>query len=111
MGYCSVHAALHNAFAARRVEIKNNQWSYLYNSARWHKERAEWLERNPECVVCGEVAIIVDHIIAHRGDVDLFWDKDNWQSLCKRCHSRKTLYEERRRQVAEGEGRPYTMSK
>ncbi|WP_143035082.1 HNH endonuclease [Marininema mesophilum] len=27
---------------------------------------------------------------------DLFWDKDNWQSLCKRCHDRKTAIEDGR---------------
>ena len=31
-------------------------------------------------------ATVVDHIIPHKGDSDLFWDESNWQSLCKRCH-------------------------
>lgn len=31
-------------------------------------------------------ATIVDHVIPHRGDQQLFWDKSNWQSLCKHCH-------------------------
>lgn len=31
-------------------------------------------------------ASVVDHKIAHRGDMTLFWDKANWQSLCKPCH-------------------------
>jgi len=31
-------------------------------------------------------ATVVDHITPHRGDMTLFWDKSNWQSLCKRCH-------------------------
>lgn len=43
------------------------------------------------CVMCaehGEVkpAAVVDHIIPHKGDRHLFWDSDNWQSLCKHCH-------------------------
>ena len=32
------------------------------------------------------MATIVDHKIPHRGNYELFWDSDNWQSLCKRCH-------------------------
>jgi 5-methylcytosine-specific restriction enzyme A len=33
------------------------------------------------------VATIVDHKIPHKGDYDLFWNQDNWQSLCASCHS------------------------
>lgn len=29
---------------------------------------------------------VVDHIEAHRGDMALFWDRNNWQTLCKPCH-------------------------
>lgn len=29
---------------------------------------------------------MVDHIIPHKGDMTLFWDPDNWQSLCFWCH-------------------------
>jgi len=31
-------------------------------------------------------ANIVDHMKPHRGDPVLFFDFDNTQSLCKRCH-------------------------
>jgi hypothetical protein len=31
-------------------------------------------------------AVVVDHIVPHRGDMKLFWDSGNWQSLCKTCH-------------------------
>jgi len=33
----------------------------------------------------------VDHIRDHKGDWALFTDRDNLQSLCHRCHSRKTM--------------------
>lgn len=39
-------------------------------------------------------AEVTDHIIPHRGGIDLFWNRDNWQSLCKRCHDRKTAMED-----------------
>ena len=35
-------------------------------------------------------ASVVDHIIPHRGDEALFWDRSNWQALCHRHHSIKT---------------------
>ncbi|MEM8866506.1 MAG: HNH endonuclease signature motif containing protein [Planctomycetota bacterium] len=35
-------------------------------------------------------ASVVDHIKRHEGCQVLFWDRKNWQSLCKRCHDRKT---------------------
>lgn len=29
---------------------------------------------------------MVDHVTPHKGDRDLFLDRDNLQLLCKRCH-------------------------
>jgi 5-methylcytosine-specific restriction protein A len=29
----------------------------------------------------------VDHIIPHKNDMIIFWDEDNWESLCSHCHS------------------------
>lgn len=63
--------------------------------SRWRKARAAFLQRNPLCNECmkhGRLtpATVVDHVIPHRGDQKLFWDEDNWQALCKRCHDRKT---------------------
>ena len=34
--------------------------------------------------------LLLDRVIPHRGDQNLFWDEDNWQALCKSCHDRKT---------------------
>jgi hypothetical protein len=36
----------------------------------------------------GKVAAakIVDHVIPHKGNLKLFWDRANWQPLCKACH-------------------------
>lgn len=62
---------------------------------KWQKARKRFLEENPLCVICQakqlvKAARIVDHIIPHKGNADLFWDKRNWQALCASCHSRKT---------------------
>lgn len=66
---------------------------------RWQKARLTFLKREPLCVECkrrGSITLarIVDHVIAHRGDQDLFWDTSNWQALCKRCHDTKTATED-----------------
>lgn len=73
--------------------------------SRWQKARAGWLASHPLCVMCerdGRVteATVVDHVVPHRlawalasGDAGAiaaararFWDRDNWQSLCKAHH-------------------------
>jgi 5-methylcytosine-specific restriction enzyme A len=52
-----------------------------------------FLSQNPLCVFCKKYenrdteAVIVDHIIPHKGDYSLFWDSNNWQSLCATHHS------------------------
>lgn len=58
------------------------------------------MKDNPLCRRCLLLdklvpAQVVDHIRPHRGDMFLFWDRANWQSLCKRCHDRKTASEDR----------------
>jgi 5-methylcytosine-specific restriction protein A len=37
---------------------------------------------------------VVDHKVPHRGDMKLFWDRNNWQSMAKECHDRKTASED-----------------
>ena len=67
--------------------------------ARWQKVRLSFLRNNPLCAECYKIdaltaATVVDHIEPHKGDQSLFWDQDNWQSLCKQCHDRKTARED-----------------
>ncbi|ENU1229340.1 HNH endonuclease [Providencia rettgeri] len=73
---------------------------------RWAKVRLSFLNENPLCVMCKEqgritAATVVDHIIPHRlrdalasGDTEwiakaqkLFWDTNNYQSLCASHHN------------------------
>lgn len=65
---------------------------------RWHKASRMYLHRHSLCAECLEegittVATVVDHIIPHHGDPELFWDESNWQPLCKMHHDRKTAKE------------------
>lgn len=62
---------------------------------KWRIVSKQYLQSNPYCVDCLSKDIVkaskvVDHIIPHKGDYDLFWDQDNWQALCKQCHDSKT---------------------
>ena len=59
----------------------------------WQKARLDFLQSNPLCVMCLAMkpsrvkeAQVVDHIIPHKGDQGLFWDRGNWQALCKMHH-------------------------
>lgn len=66
---------------------------------KWRKESKMYLQANPLCVHCQQqgkivLAECVDHIVPHKGNMRLFWDVSNWQSLCNSCHSRKTVKED-----------------
>jgi len=65
----------------------------LYATRQWKELRAQVLrEANGRCATknCARPACIVDHVRPHRGSNSLFFDRDNLQALCKRCHDRKT---------------------
>ncbi len=73
---------------------RGNATSRGYDS-KWRKAREDFLRKNPLCLQCrreGRLtpATVVDHIVPHRGDLRLFWDRCNWQPLCKDCHDIKT---------------------
>ena len=62
---------------------------------KWQKARLQFLDQNPLCAQCQRdgcvtPATVVDHIVPHRGNQDLFWNRKNWQALCKACHDLKT---------------------
>lgn len=66
----------------------------------WEIARAAHLRAEPLCRMCRQAgrttsASVVDHITPHRGDMTLFWDASNWQSLCKPCHDGAKQREER----------------
>ena len=73
----------------------------------WQKARKNYLLFNPYCVMCAGrgvyvTATVVDHIIPHEGHAQLFWDRRNWQALCKSCHDSKTAHDDRLRRSNEG---------
>lgn len=90
--YCAEHAPLH-----RQEQRTTTEKGY---GTRWQKESRAFLRANPLCIRCKAQgrytkATVVDHIVPHRGDPILFWDRSNWQPLCKECHDHKTMTEDR----------------
>jgi 5-methylcytosine-specific restriction enzyme A len=66
---------------------------------RWQRESKAFLQEHPFCKRClarGKTvpAVVVDHIQPHCDDPELFWDRDNWQGLCKSDHDQKTATED-----------------
>ncbi len=82
-----------------RLPTPSDGWARWYKSKRWRSARAWYLRHNPLCVTCEKegrliTAKVVDHIVPRKGDFKLFWDIENWQGLCVRCHNRKTATED-----------------
>ena len=96
---------------------------------KWQQARAAYLVKHPFCAYClreagisyeqDAVAIgiacadkgiglpyaqVVDHVEPHRGDMKLFWDSTNWQSLCTTHHSRDKQREESGGRTIDGTG-------
>lgn len=95
MGRCERHVYL----VRKEVDARRGSSSERGYGAAWAKSRAGHLRNNPLCVKCQHdgrltAASVVDHIVPHRGDKQLFWDRSNWQSLCKPCHDAKTARED-----------------
>ena len=89
--YCKQHESLH----PEKVRSASDR-GY---DGRWRKARKQFLNSHPLCVECIKEgryvkATDVDHIIPHRGDQKLFWDRGNWQALCHHHHSMKTRRED-----------------
>ena len=91
-GYCPAHKPK----AARK---ESASWHHLYSDPRYHwaQRRTAQLLAEPFCRECSKrglrvKATDVDHIVPHRGNLELF-AKGDLQSLCHHCHSRKTMAE------------------
>lgn len=101
--HCDEHLAEVKARAAAgKQQAKHSAvaraGAQFYRTKRWKQARLAFLNAHPLCADCGEVGLVVeatevDHVVPHRGDPALMWDRSNWQALCKSCHSRKTARE------------------
>lgn len=102
--YCEKHAKITEEKQKQQKE-KRREFHTTYKDERgkniygwqWQKARKAYLLENPFCGHCLLMqpkqytqAKIVDHIKPHKGDIILFWDRSNWQGLCKFHHDVKT---------------------
>jgi 5-methylcytosine-specific restriction protein A len=89
-GYCDTHKPK----AQQRISPSKRGYT-----REWDKQSKLFLAEHPWCTEClkhgkRELATETDHIIPHKGNMILFWDKNNWQGLCHWCHSQKTAKED-----------------
>ena len=100
--YCGKHesdAAVKKKENQRQYDnIRGTRTARGYDN-RWLKASKEFAREFPLCANCEKKGIIklgqcTDHIVPHKGDVELFWDRSNWQRLCNVCHGEKTAAED-----------------
>lgn len=94
-GYCEPHTKQRTREVdSRRGTAKERGYTY-----RWRQARAAFLAECPLCRECEKAgrltaATVVDHVVPHKGNDTLFWERGNWQPLCASCHSVKTATED-----------------
>lgn len=98
--YCPAHKKIIN----KQIESARKSSTQRGYGYKWQKVSKAYLAKHPWCVCeeCkgrdlldgGKIANVVDHIKPHRGDMDLFWDRTNWQSMNDVCHNKKTAKED-----------------
>ena len=86
-GYCAecIAAGRNETVVARRSKVADP----FYLGAPWRRFRAWWMSRHPLCARCGRPGVLVDHVVPiSAGGARLH--PSNVQTLCSRCHNRKT---------------------
>lgn len=71
--------------------MSKKSWHHLYKTKQWQELRGAQLRACPLCAYCralnmDSAATVADHKKPHKGDLVLFFDPTNLQSLCKTCH-------------------------
>lgn len=103
-GYCDKHKEeneIKNKEHKKELDRQRLSSAERGYDSKWRKSRKIFLQQHPLCVECLKeniitTATIVDHIVPHKGDRKLFWDRSNWQPLCKKHHDIKTAKEDGR---------------
>ena len=103
-GRCKKHGRAHER--ETRGGNRRERWGGLYDS-RWDKASASFRAAFPLCGMrpSGRKPVMsrchaegrstptyqTDHVVPHKGDRGLFWDKENnWQALCESCGNAKS---------------------
>jgi 5-methylcytosine-specific restriction enzyme A len=89
---CACQVARRSATEKRRPSARQRG----YDRA-WEGASTAWLALpgHELCACgCGRRADMIDHKVAPKGDMRLFWDRSNWQPMNRRCNSRKAASRE-----------------
>lgn len=81
----------------KNLNINKEERRKVYRSTKWKKLRLAHLQQHPLCEICQsrgitKLAVDVHHIISFMSTTDqlkrleLAYNPDNLQSLCKECH-------------------------
>lgn len=104
--YCDKHETQHQVEEQRYSLLRNRaynprrpEYHRLYHTAQWARLRRIQLSQQPWCAEClsmgvRTVATVVDHTTPHKGSLELFYDTDRLNSLCKSHHDQKTAHED-----------------
>jgi len=69
---------------------------HLYATPRWRALRKKILEASPACVRCGSTeALSVHHLDPPKGNEEAFFNPEGLAVLCKVCHDKITIAENR----------------
>ena len=99
--YCPEHRE-HERERRRHLDRGRRKTAERGYGSRWRRESKMFLRGHPWCEDpydmhpgVTKLATLVDHIIPHRDNRSLFWDRSNWQGLCDECHRWKTAQDVR----------------
>lgn len=72
-----------------RARVPARQRGY---DQKWQQATQAFRQRNPYCLGCMAMGRstrteLVDHVVPHRGNRVLFWDRSNWQPSCHWHHN------------------------
>lgn len=99
--YCELHAKKRIAVAKQKSreydKLRGTRTERGYDN-RWLRASKHFI-KGKVCVICEKNGIVkmaecTDHITPHKGDMKLFWDRNNWQPLCLSCNTQKAIKEE-----------------
>lgn len=90
---CDKHKKAGRKSGTKYTHLYTHEWSD-YSKRRLRQYPLCACEECQEGRVRATPAEVTDHIVPHKGDLGLFWDPSNHQSLSKSCHDRKTARED-----------------
>lgn len=96
-GRCDKHQ---RSKSRQQYETTRRKDRQFYKRKRWESVRSAKLNRTPLCEDCWErgrvtPATEVHHVVERKVDPSRAYDLGNLQSLCKRCHARRSNAERR----------------